>query len=226
MSGFADGVGEREGRTAHSSVRLPRRRPDLEVLDTPRADARLPPAGRKILSAAEECLQRSGLRTSLTDIANEARVSRPTVYRYFNDRDDILREIGLRQVEKFLAYARLQLRDVADPSKQLVMAVSLLMDGWPEGARLPALSDPEVRWAVYELVSRSPDYYQVVKDYLMPILRQVPDSSHRSEEVVELVVRLILSVPLLSGAMTRHETRYHFLQRFLAAPAFGFEGRA
>jgi AcrR family transcriptional regulator len=44
-----------------------------------------------ILRAAERCVQRHGIRkTTMDDIARDARISRPSVYRYFADREDLL----------------------------------------------------------------------------------------------------------------------------------------
>lgn len=197
----------------------------LPSMDSPSDTTGYAAAAMKILSAAEECFRRFGMRTSLTDIAGEAGVSRPTVYRYFADRDDIMLALGLRQTRRFLAYAQTQLNDISDLRTQLITAVSLLMDGWPEGARLPAFRDPDVYWTVYRLVSRSIDYYRLVSEYLSPVLRQVPgvEGAHRAEtvaEMVELIVRLILSVPQLPGAMTQLDTRYQFLDRYLATAIF------
>ncbi|GAA0628869.1 hypothetical protein GCM10009547_35670 [Sporichthya brevicatena] len=44
-----------------------------------------------MLRAAERCIQRHGIRkTTMDDIAREAGISRPSVYRYFADREDLL----------------------------------------------------------------------------------------------------------------------------------------
>jgi AcrR family transcriptional regulator len=44
-----------------------------------------------ILRAAERCVQRHGIsKTTMGDIAREARTSRPSVYRYFADREELL----------------------------------------------------------------------------------------------------------------------------------------
>jgi AcrR family transcriptional regulator len=44
-----------------------------------------------ILQAAERCIQRHGIhKTTMDDIAREADMSRPSVYRYFVDREDLL----------------------------------------------------------------------------------------------------------------------------------------
>lgn len=48
----------------------------------------------RILDAAERCIDRHGVRkTTMEDIASEVGISRPGVYRYFSDRDDLLIEL-------------------------------------------------------------------------------------------------------------------------------------
>jgi AcrR family transcriptional regulator len=51
-------------------------------------------ARERILAAAERCIDRHGIRkTTMDDIASEVGLSRPSVYRYFADRDDLLVEL-------------------------------------------------------------------------------------------------------------------------------------
>ena len=51
-----------------------------------------------LLSKAEECFERYGItRTTMDDIADAAKVSRPTLYRYFGDREALIREIAMRR---------------------------------------------------------------------------------------------------------------------------------
>ena len=51
-------------------------------------------ARERILVAAERCIDRHGIRkTTMDDIASEVGLSRPSVYRYFADRDDLLVEL-------------------------------------------------------------------------------------------------------------------------------------
>ncbi len=52
----------------------------------------------RLLNAAERCFERLGLRrTTIDDIAQEAKVSRSTVYRYFDGRGDLLVSAYLRE---------------------------------------------------------------------------------------------------------------------------------
>jgi AcrR family transcriptional regulator len=59
-------------------------------------------ARRRIVEAATACIDRAGLaKTSLSDVAAEAGVTRQTVYRYFPRLADILSAVALARVEEF-----------------------------------------------------------------------------------------------------------------------------
>jgi AcrR family transcriptional regulator len=60
-------------------------------------------ARERILAAAERCIARHGIRkTTMDDIASEAGLSRPSVYRYFADRNDLLIELNTRHALSLL----------------------------------------------------------------------------------------------------------------------------
>jgi AcrR family transcriptional regulator len=55
-----------------------------------------------LVDVAETCFERYGIRrTTMEDIAAEAKVSRPTLYRYFGDRDSLVRAIAERRAARF-----------------------------------------------------------------------------------------------------------------------------
>lgn len=60
-----------------------------------------------LLDVAEKCFERHGItRTTMEDIAAEARVSRPTLYRYFGDRESLITSISQRRAQKFAGKMR------------------------------------------------------------------------------------------------------------------------
>ena len=64
-------------------------------------------ARERILAAAERCIDRHGIRkTTMDDVACEVGLSRPSVYRYFADRDDLLIELITRHARALLNRAR------------------------------------------------------------------------------------------------------------------------
>jgi AcrR family transcriptional regulator len=78
------------------------RSPGRQTVPTSTDDAR-----ERILAAAERCIDRHGIRkTTMDDIASEAGLSRPNVYRYFADRDDLLIELITRHARTLLDRTR------------------------------------------------------------------------------------------------------------------------
>jgi AcrR family transcriptional regulator len=58
-------------------------------------------ARERLIDAAEACLDRFGLaKTTVEDIASAAKVSRATIYRYFDNRDELLLAVVLRSLER------------------------------------------------------------------------------------------------------------------------------
>ncbi|WP_112227541.1 TetR/AcrR family transcriptional regulator [Lentzea atacamensis] len=59
-------------------------------------------ARRRIVKAATACIDRAGLaKTSLSDVAQEAGVTRQTVYRYFPRLTDVLSAVAIAGAEEF-----------------------------------------------------------------------------------------------------------------------------
>ena len=55
----------------------------------------------RLLDAAETCIDRFGLaKTTVEDIATEAKVSRATIYRYFDNRDELVLAVVLRSLDR------------------------------------------------------------------------------------------------------------------------------
>ncbi|WP_326954213.1 TetR/AcrR family transcriptional regulator [Amycolatopsis sp. NBC_01286] len=81
-------------------------------------------ARRRIVEAATACLDRAGLaKTSLSDVAAEAGVTRQTVYRYFPGLKDILRAVGLAGVEEFAGRMARHLASFGTAAEAAVEAV-------------------------------------------------------------------------------------------------------
>lgn len=95
----------------------------------------------RILAGAERCIERHGIRkTTMEDIASEVGMSRPGVYRYFSDRDDLLIELITRHA-----------RMLRDRALKVMSRQSSLQDQIVEGllfAASEAIVDPVMRYIV------------------------------------------------------------------------------
>lgn len=70
---------------------------------------------QRLIDAAVSCVERSGLaKTTLEDVAAEAEVSRQTVYRYFANRDELLLEALLCELDRHAG---------PDPTEEMVRSV-------------------------------------------------------------------------------------------------------
>lgn len=81
-------------------------------------------ARRRIVEAATACIDRLGLaKTSFSDVAAEAGVTRQTVYRYFPRLADILGAVAIAGVEEFAARMERHLTAFDSPAEVAVESV-------------------------------------------------------------------------------------------------------
>jgi AcrR family transcriptional regulator len=105
--------------------------------ETPSTDE----ARERILAAAERCIDRHGVRkTTVDDVASEVGLSRPSVYRYFADRDDLLVELIARHARALNERAHKPISRQSTLSDQIVEGVLNIADN---GRR-----DPLTRYAI------------------------------------------------------------------------------
>src|ERR1700759_586952 len=109
---------------------MPRRSTGQLAAPTSTDDAR-----ERILAAAERCIDRHGIRkTTMDDVANEVGLSRPSVYRYFADRDDLLIELINRHARALLDRARKSISRQGGVADQIVESVLYIAE---HGRRAP-----------------------------------------------------------------------------------------
>jgi AcrR family transcriptional regulator len=103
---------------------MPRRSSSQQIAPTSADDAR-----ERILAAAERCIDRHGIRkTTMDDVASEVGLSRPSVYRYFADRDDLLIELITRHARALIERARKSISRQSGLPDQIVEAILYTAD--------------------------------------------------------------------------------------------------
>jgi AcrR family transcriptional regulator len=86
-------------------------------------------ARERILTAAERCIDRHGIRkTTIDDIASEVGLSRPSVYRYFADRDDLLVELNIRHARAMFNRAHKSMSRQSNFSDQIIEGLLYVAD--------------------------------------------------------------------------------------------------
>src|ERR1700685_2501810 len=118
---------------------MPQRSSSQQIAPTSADEAR-----ERILAAAERCIDRHGIRkTTMDDIACEVGLSRPNVYRYFADRDDLLIELITRHARALVGRAR---KSVARQSSLPDQIIETVLYTAQHGRRAPLMKhviDPD-----------------------------------------------------------------------------------
>jgi AcrR family transcriptional regulator len=103
---------------------MPRRSPSRPTAPTGTDDAR-----ERILIAAERCIDRHGIRkTKMDHVASEVGLTRPNVYRYFADRDDLLIELITRHARALVGRARKPISRQGSLADQIVEKILYTAD--------------------------------------------------------------------------------------------------
>src|SRR3984957_6784867 len=103
---------------------MPRRSPSRPTAPTSTDEPR-----ERLLAAAERCIDRHGIRkTTMDDVACEVGLTRPNVYRYFADRDDLLIELITRHARALVARARKPISRQGSLADQIVETVLYTAD--------------------------------------------------------------------------------------------------
>jgi AcrR family transcriptional regulator len=98
----------------------------------------------RILAAAERCIDRHGIRkTTMDDIASEVGLSRPSVYRYFADRDDLLVELITLHVRALLDRAHKTISRQGSLPDQIVESLLYIADHCRRDPLTRYLIDPD-----------------------------------------------------------------------------------
>ncbi|MCF3939664.1 TetR/AcrR family transcriptional regulator [Gordonia tangerina] len=113
-------------------------------------------ARKQIMVAAERVFQRYGVaKTTMDDIGREAGVSRPTVYRYFGDRDTLISALIERRSRMLFVKARKFLLDQETFADQLVEGLIFLVDRGRKDPLVRILVSPEHMQMAEPLVGSS-----------------------------------------------------------------------
>ena len=101
-------------------------------------------ARRYLLAAAESCFESYGIgRTTMEDVAEAAAVSRPTLYRYFGDRDSLIRAIVRSRSSVVAGYFQRHVERFGSLGEQITEGLLWLADQGRRDQFMRALMRPE-----------------------------------------------------------------------------------
>jgi AcrR family transcriptional regulator len=144
------------------------RRTNSSVLSGDAAAAR-----QQILAAAESVITRYGVsKTTMDDIGRQAGVSRPTVYRYFGDRDNLLAALIERRTRMLFGRAREYIFGFDSFAEQLVEGLLYLIDHGRRDPIVGILVGPEYLDVTTPVVNGSALVAELTAEMWEPVLRR------------------------------------------------------
>ncbi len=144
---------------------------------------------RRILAATFRVLARDGRRKlQLSDVAAEAKVSRPTLYRYFGSKEGLLEAFGLYEQDNFDAGIAAAMTGLSGPDR-LDAALQFIVD-FQSSYSLGALADTEPDHVVYQMKRVLPIMHERIARIM---------SGENSEIAAAAVVRIAVCHYMIGG---------------------------
>ena len=177
---------------------------------------------QKIIDAALVCLDRWGLeKTSLHDIAREAGVTRPTVYSYFANRDEVVQAAMIHGGQGFGLKLLEHINQFSKNRERLLEGVLFAYKNMPKEPYLKLVKDAGLANMINEQAITSPEGRAICRMLFQEILQHDPKYQKDLDEITEVTTRFLLSVLLVEGAVKRNDKQMRdFLERRLL-PATG-----
>ncbi|MCV7252329.1 TetR/AcrR family transcriptional regulator [Mycolicibacterium fluoranthenivorans] len=133
-------------------------------------------ARQQILAAAERVIMRYGVpKTTMDDIGKEAGVSRPTVYRYFGDRDALLGALIERRSRMLFARAHEFILSHDTFADQLIEGLVYMVDHGRRDPIVRILVSPEHMELTTPIVGGSHLATSLTAEMWAPIFQQAVD---------------------------------------------------
>jgi AcrR family transcriptional regulator len=177
---------------------------------------------QRILDATIECVKAWGVeKTNLNDIAKRAGVTRPTVYNHYGNRTAVIRAALISSGHHFAERMIEHIQAWTNPADRLVEAVVFALEELPEEPYLTVITRADLSAYIYEDALSDREGLEMCLKIFDTIFSGTDLSEHDRLEVMELSVRLALSLLMLSGPTNRKsDDRRGFLRRRLI-PAAG-----
>jgi AcrR family transcriptional regulator len=178
----------------------------------------------RLLAAAEACLRRDGIRrTTMTEIADEAKVSRAALYKHFPDKASLVVSALARTDERFWSAATARVSAADGIGNQIVAAVRFALEHQP-GALLLRLKsqEPEAYAATVGIGLRAmvPGMAGFWRPYIQAARERGDVRADLDvDDAAEWIMRVVLSLVTIPGDRERSDVARarRFVDNFVVA---------
>lgn len=181
----------------------------------------------RVVDAAESYVEANGLaRVRIEDIADTAGCSRATIYRYFADKDELIREVLIRRSRRISSKLARLVDALDDPAELLVQGIVRGVEEFGNDPYFESFYGPAAAGTTTRIAGGSPAIRAVVAEAMGPLfdlaeatgrLRPHIDRDQATEWIM-MITTALLTIPQPSmGTRAERET---FLRTFLVPALF------
>lgn len=186
-----------------------------------RADAAS--ARNRILDAACQCYQTIGNKTSIRSIAEQAKISRPTVYRYFDTGHDILKALIRRTADEARFSLLAEFRGQQTFGEYLIDSLIVLFQDQTLRAEIQFMFEPYALPVLHETLLEDREFLLTLAEVMKPFYsrsRDQGEASHNSDIVMlcECFCRFTISYFTTPSPVCRSDEQLRQLLRLMLSP--------
>ena len=177
---------------------------------------------QRIVDAAVACVKRWGIeKVTLNDIAREAGVTRPTVYSYFSNRDEVVQFALLQSAYVFAQKLLRHIENYTQPEMRVIEAMMFSLKQLPKEPSLALMSDSGLAEILNENALRQAEGNEIRRGIFRLIFAGVDVDDNELDELTEVASRFLMSLLTMKSNKQRSEKEMRsFLCRRLL-PALG-----
>ncbi|HJR89620.1 MAG TPA: TetR/AcrR family transcriptional regulator [Aeromicrobium sp.] len=183
----------------------------------PAADTR-----ERLLSGTLACLREFGVEgTTIAAVSRASGLSRPTIYAHFNTLEELIHRAVENAAVDLSARIVAGLSGAETPGEAMVEFVVTAHREFKADPVVALVVDMSVDPGLAGHGEISPALYQLTRKPMRAMLANEPDALERLDDIIETLVRFLLSVLAYSSENTRDDGRLRAYLRRTMLPALG-----
>ena len=148
----------------------------------------------------------------MSDIAKEARVHRATLYRHFDDRNQLVVAVLLKKSRPIIDRASARFDPNVDPSSTIVETLVAAVDDARNDTALYALFTSSSAAVTAQLATLSSEFYGLAVDATLPVLKHAQETGRlrygiEAEDAIHWLLRVALSFLTTDPRLSPDEQR-------------------
>ena len=157
-------------------------------------------AKSRVCTAALACLKRQGIaKTTMSDIAKEAGIARPTLYKYFKNIEDVLFTAIDSEAYSFAKSVVVHARQFATIEERIVETIIYVVEELPKDPNLAIIINDDSAKTLRDRAFSDEATVVFSQMTAMPLIEIKPELEGQGVEISEIMSRFAISMILFPG---------------------------